>query len=201
MTMLQLLRLSRSRLPLIAAVFAVSLLFGALTFFPQRKVYEVSILVENQNWAPYRAAHPSLTIRQALETGVLDEKIALRAGPAGQKPLPKFEAGYVGFTEVLKIFASVPAEEIDRTKMILNAMFGVLKDDFRRDDSGRLRAVKLPCSPDIRLVSPPAAAELPAGPSKTQALLAFGLLGFFGGLAAALWSAEREAARNKGPLS
>jgi len=195
MTMLQLLKLFRSRLALIAAVFTASLLFGALVFFPQQKNYEVSMLVQNLNWAGYSSVNTPLTIRQTIETGVLDKEVAKRVGLTDQKSLPKFQAGDVDRAPAIKIFAFVPAEEIERTKTTLNVLVDVLNEGSRRADAGRIRVPNIPRVPGIRLVSPPAASNFPAGPSNTQVLLAFGLLGLFAGLAAALWSAEREADR------
>ena len=166
-------------------------------FFPQQKIYEVSMLAQDLTGAGYSSANPPLAIRQAIETGVLDKEVAKRAGLTDQKSLPKFRAGEVGLTPVVKIFAFVPADEIDRTKTALNVLVDVLNEGGRRADSGRVKVSNSPRVPDIRTVSSPAASNAPTGPTNSQVLLAFGLLGFFAGLAAALWSAEREADRSK----
>jgi hypothetical protein len=47
---------------------------------------------------------------------------------------------------------------------------------------------------DLRVMLPPAVSNTPAGPSRRQLLIAFALLGVFAGLAAALWTEERDSA-------
>lgn len=249
MKLSRLLELIRARAALIAAVFLASLLSGAAIFFLTPKVYEVSMLAEVRltTMGSY-TERLAWTIRETIASGVLDDEVARKAGLKENEKLPKLQAKVLHYTQLLRIYAFVPADQVGRTKGAFNALVEVLRERFpampyfekviklnekinslqasKRVLDLRLKNVRLP--PDaaklagdftkladgfsdmeestarlrsegrtlhafgIRVISPPAAAGSPAGPSAVQMLIAFALLGVCTGLAAALWVDERE---------
>lgn len=246
MTLLGFFTMCRSRAGLISGVMLISVVFGMAVFSFQPPLYEVSMLVEVRAKVigAYDETLPAL-IKQVVNSGALDKKIASESGLDGAVSLPKLKAGIGFYTQFLKIYAFVPAEQVERTKTVFYSALKVLNKEFpsenndyfrqidglrkelklfqaeRRELELKLERAKL--SPvqaklageivkrsgaigdlvvsaeklrhdaqtlnafNIRMILQPSVADIPAGPSRPQVLIAFGLLGLFIGLTAALW--------------
>ncbi len=127
----QFLELIRARAALIAVVFLVSLMSGAVVFFLTPKVYEVSMIAEVRltTMGSY-TERLTRTIAETIASGVLDKEILLKAGLKENEKLPKLQAKVLHYTQLLRIYAFVPADQIGGTKEIFNALVGVLREQF-----------------------------------------------------------------------
>ena len=131
MKLSQFLELIRARAALIAAVFLASLLSGTAIFFLTPKVYEVSMITEVRltTMGPDTALL-TWTIEQAIESGVLDKEIRQKAGLKENAELPKLQAKVLHYTQLLRIYAFVPADQVGKTKGALSALVEVLREQF-----------------------------------------------------------------------
>jgi hypothetical protein len=251
MTMSQFFRLVFSRIRVIVAAIAASLLLGAAVFILPPKSYPVSTVLEVRldNIGPYSRTLP-FTIKHLLDTGAFDKEIALKAGLRENEALPRLEAKVIYTTQLLRVHSFATADKIERTKAVMDAMTEVLRDKFPKENvayfgqlsrlNGRagsfldaernvearlkkfrdspeagklageldllaaglrelsgmaanmLEEGRIPHAYGVTVIVPPAASNTPVGPTTPQVLIAFALLGFFTGLAAAFWLDERD---------
>ena len=144
MRMLRFLDLIRARAALVTAVFISALISGAAVVLLTPEVYEVSTLLEVKSSmiGPYSVSVAS-TIRQAIESGVLNAKIADKSGLKGQASLPKMRAKVLFQTQLIKVYVFAPSRDIEKTKKALNAMPEVLNEEFPAEDASYSRKVSL----------------------------------------------------------
>ena len=127
----RLLDLIRARAALMTAVFFASLLSGAAVVFLTPKVYEVSMLAEVRlsTMGP-ETEHLTWTVAQAMEIGAFDNEIRQRAGLKEDEQLPKLRTKVLHYTQLLRVSAFVPAEDIGKTKKVFDALVEVLSAKF-----------------------------------------------------------------------
>jgi len=146
------LRLFRSRAGLIAAVFAASLISGALLFLLPPPVHEVSMLMEVRlsTIGPY-SEQLTWTVRQTIESGALNDMIARKSGLKGPKDVPKLRAKIMYATQLIKVYAFVPSQDVERTKTALVSLLQVLNEGFSEEDASHTRRVSLAVEKAARL--------------------------------------------------